>query len=105
MLAMIVALLVACIVDAAITICLVDAGHAEVNPLMGLLLARGVLPFFLGKYLLTAVGVVVLLVFKNHYLFGTPIRVGYVIPVLLGVYCILLAYQWHLLVRLGAGAA
>jgi len=105
MLAMIVTLLLACIADAAITICLVNAGHGELNPLMDVLLQRGVLTFFVGKYLLTAVGLVALLVFKNHFLFGTRFRVGYAIPVLLGVYTVLIAYQWHLIHYLTTAAA
>jgi len=103
LLAMIVTLLMACIADAAITLCLVDAGHAEANPLMNLLLQRGVMSFFVGKYMLTAIGVLALLVFKNHCLFGTRFRAGHAIPVLLGVYMVLIAYQWHLILHLRAG--
>ncbi len=103
MLALVVTLLAASITDAALTIRLVASGCTEINPLMGRLLQRGVLPFFIGKYLLTAVGLPVLLVFKNYYLFGTPFRVGYVIPVLVSMYLILIAYQLHLLDGLGIG--
>lgn len=104
MLAMIVTLLVACIADAAITLCLIDAGHAEFNPLMDLLLQRGVLPFLIGKYLLTAVGLPVILVLKNHYLFGTRFRVGHAIPALLAMYFVLIAYQVYLILHLGTSA-
>jgi hypothetical protein len=105
MLALVVTLLAASITDAAFTVRLVAHGCAEVNPLMGRLLDRGVLPFFIGKYLLTAVGLPVLLIFKNHYLFGTRFRVGYVIPVLVSLYLILIAYQLHLLDHLRIGHA
>jgi hypothetical protein len=97
MLALVVTLLAASITDAAFTVRLVAIGCTEVNPLMGRLLDRGVLPFFIVKYLLTALGLPVLLVFKNHYLFGTRFRVGYVIPVLVSMYLVLIAYQLHLL--------
>jgi hypothetical protein len=97
MLALVVALLAASVADASLTTWLVGKGCAEINPLMGHLLDRGVFPFFIGKYLLTALGLPVLLVFKNHYLFGTRFRVGYVIPVLVTVYLVLIAYQVHLI--------
>lgn len=104
MLALVVTLLAASITDAAFTVRLVANGCTEVNPLMGHLLDRGVLPFFIVKYLLTAVGLPVLLIFKNHYLFGTRFRVGHAIPVLVGLYLILIGYQLHLFDALGIGA-
>ena len=53
---------------------------------MNRLLEHGVLPFLLGKYLLTVIGLPVLLIFKNYYLFGTRVRVGYLIPLLVVLY-------------------
>ena len=96
-LAAIVTLLLMSIVDAVITIHLIPAGCCEVNPLMAALLDWGVLPFLVGKYVLTAAGLPVLLVFKNFTLFGTRFRVGYLIPVLVGLYVLLLIYQSALL--------
>jgi len=104
MLALIVALVAASIADAVLTTWLVGAGCAEINPLMGHLLERGVFPFFFGKYLLTVLGLPLLLVLKNHYLFGTRFRVGHVIPVLLTVYLILIVYQLHLIPGVGTGS-
>ena len=86
LLAFVLMLLVASIVDALLTIRLIEAGGDEINPLMGRLLTFGVLPFLLGKYVLTAVGLPLLVVFKNYYLFGTRFRVGYLFPVLLAMY-------------------
>ena len=42
-------------------------------------------------------GLPVLLVFKNYSLFGTRFRVGYLIPMFLGLYALLLVYQLSLL--------
>ena len=72
---------------------LVQSGGSELNPLMNRLLDHGVLPFLLGKYLLTVIGLPVLLIFKNHYLFGARIRVGYLIPFLVALYAVLIGYQ------------
>ena len=95
-LALILVLLLATLADGVITLYLVGADCEEVNPLMGYLLGRGMVPFLMGKYLLTAAGLPFLLVFKNHYLFGTPFRVGYLIPVFVFLYLVLLGYQLHL---------
>ncbi len=86
-------LLIASITDAVLTIQLIQAGGREINPLMARLLEHGVVPFMLGKYLLTVIGLPLLLVFKNFYLFGTRIRVGYLIPMFVAMYVLLIGYQ------------
>jgi hypothetical protein len=97
LLALIVALLVLSIVDAVITLELIDSGCDEINPLMAYLLERGPFAFLVGKFLLTAAGLPLLVVFKNFSLFGSRLRVGHLIPVLVGLYFVLLAYQVVLL--------
>jgi hypothetical protein len=92
-------LVIASLVDAVLTIRLIDAGGGELNPVMDRLLRHGVLPFLLGKYLLTVIGLPVLLIFKNYYLFGTRFRVGYVIPLTVILYAVLIAYQLVLMHR------
>jgi hypothetical protein len=96
-LVVILTLLFLSIVDALITIHLLPSGCGEVNPLMARLLDWGVLPFLVGKYILTAAGLPVLLVFKNFTLFGTRFRVGYLIPTLVALYVLLVVYQVALL--------
>ena len=86
-------LLITSLVDAILTIQLIEAGAKEINPLMDRLLERGVLPFLLGKYVLTVAGLPLLLIFKNHYLFGTRIRVGHLIPLIVALYLALIGYQ------------
>ena len=85
------------IVDAVITIHLLRSGCDEANPLMARLLEWGILPFLVGKYILTAAGLPLLLVIKNFTLFGTRFRVDYLLPVLVVLYVILLLYQVSLL--------
>ena len=92
-------LLMASIVDAVLTIQLIEAGAAEINPLMDRLLDHGILPFLLGKYLLTVAGLPLLLIFKNHYLFGTWFRIGYLIPAIVAMYAVLIGYQLVLMHR------
>jgi hypothetical protein len=86
-------LLAASIVDAVLTIHLLREGADEINPLMDHFLAHGVQRFLLIKYVLTAGGLPLLLIYQNHYLFGTRIRVGYLIPIAVAMYAVLIGYQ------------
>jgi hypothetical protein len=50
--------------------------------------------WFLGtKYVLTAVGLACLLVLRYYRLFGSRFRVGHLIPIITGLYVVLLGYQ------------
>lgn len=86
-------LLVLTLVDGLITVELLDHGCEEANPVMRFLLERGTWAFFAGKYLLTAVFLPVALVMNQYRLFGTRFRVGHFIPIVAGLYLILIAYQ------------
>jgi Domain of unknown function (DUF5658) len=96
-LAMIVGLLALTIADGVLTIELLDVNSEEVNPFMAHLLGRGHQTFLAGKYILTAAGLPFLVVFKNYRLFGTRFRVGYLFPAFIGLYVVLLSYQWSML--------
>jgi hypothetical protein len=86
------ALVAGSLIDAGLTIyILLDGGGAEVNPLMRCLLDRGIDTFVIGKYLVTVVGLPVLLIFNNHRVFG--MRVGRFIPVAVALYAVLISYQ------------
>jgi hypothetical protein len=92
-------LLVLTIVDGMITIALLDRGFEEANPVMRFLLDRGTGAFFIGKYVLTALFLPVALIMNRYRLFGTGFRVGHFIPVVTGLYVILIVYQiglWNL---------
>jgi hypothetical protein len=92
-----VSLLALTVVDGAITLLLLGAGSEEINPAMDYLLSRGPVHFLLGKYLLTCAGLPVLLIFRHFTLFRTRFRVGYLLPVFVGLYLVLLGYQVALL--------
>jgi len=90
-------LVLASLIDAGLTIYVLYGGGSEINPLMNYLLNHSVLTFVIGKYVLTVVGLPVLLIFQNHYLFGTRIRVGYLIPASVAMYTLLIGYQFILI--------
>jgi hypothetical protein len=96
-LALILTLLACTFLDGMLTLELMDINCAELNPAMRYLLSKGPVPFLLGKYVLTAAGLPVLLIFKNHRFLHTSFRVGYLIPVFVLSYLALISYQIHLL--------
>ena len=56
------------IVDALLTLYLIDNGSSELNPVMAYFLKFGPLAFVIAKYMLTSIGVVILLACKNVFL-------------------------------------
>jgi hypothetical protein len=63
--AAIAAILMLSVFDALLTLILISKGSSELNPVMAYFLSHGLLTFIVGKYLLTSVGVAILLIFKN----------------------------------------
>jgi hypothetical protein len=66
--AAIIAILMLSIFDALFTLILIENGSSELNPVMAYFLQHGLLPFIIAKYLLTSIGVVILLIFRNVFL-------------------------------------
>jgi hypothetical protein len=96
-LGLVVTLLGLTLADGVLTLELLDVNSVEANPLMQHLLTRGELIFLLGKYTMTAAGLPFLVVYKEHPLFGTRFRVGWLLHVFIGLYLLLLSYQMVLL--------
>lgn len=90
-------LLVLTLTDGILTMILIDICCEEANPVMAVLIERGPMAFILGKYLMTAVCLPVLLVFQHHRMFGTRFRVRHLFPAFVALYLLLLGYQIHLL--------
>ena len=85
-------LLVATLLDGVLTFRLMLAGAEEINPLMERLLSIDIKAFLLGKYVLTALGLLFFVFFKNFYI-GKRIRIGNLIPIVVVLYGILIVYQ------------
>lgn len=88
-------LLVFTIADGLLTLELLEAGCDEVNPVMRYLLSHSPAHFLLGKYLLAAAGLPVLV------LFGRRHKICYCLPTFVALYAGLVAYQVWLLQTLG----
>jgi hypothetical protein len=94
---MILSLLILTLTDGVLTMILIDLFCEEANPLMAVLIEHGPMTFVLGKYLMTAVCLPILLVFQHHRMFGTRFRVRHFFPIFIALYLSLLAYQLFLL--------
>jgi hypothetical protein len=85
------------LLDGVLTLVLIELRHEEANPLMAYLLDRGTLWFLLGKYVLTAVALTVLIILKDRRMFGTGYRVAVLLPTFVVLYAALTAGQLVLL--------
>jgi hypothetical protein len=92
--AAVLAIIVLCVADSLLTIEIVSRGGQELNPIMAYYLNQSPLLFFIIKYSLTCVALILMLSIKNHYIRGIRIRA----EVLLGSFLIVLALvvQWQL---------
>jgi len=61
----IVSILFLCVIDALLTLRLLNQGHYEINPIMAYFLKFGPYTFFIAKYLLTIIPAILLLMFGN----------------------------------------
>jgi len=103
MLACVLLLVAGSLVAAIFTWPLLGAGAEEVNPMMDIAIHHGAAAFLAVKYALTVVGLPLLLIFKNHFLFGTRVRVGHLIPAVAALYIFLIGYQIVLMRAHGIG--
>ncbi len=84
-----------CVLDAFLTLQILDRGGIELNPFMAFLLGLGTATFVYVKYLVTALAVIVILFHVNHRLFGLPVR--HLLPAFFFFYAALIGYEAFLL--------
>jgi hypothetical protein len=83
--------------DAMLTLYLIRNGAAEVNPVMNYFLRYGPLPFLAAKYLLTTASIVLLLIYKNVYIFGTKIRAKYLFIIIFFIFASVVIWELFLI--------
>lgn len=98
LLALTLAILACCCLDAAFTLTLLSLGAVELNPLMAGLIDRDIQAFVVAKFALTALGLV-FLVIRHNFRLVPGVRIGHVLPVLFAAYASLIAYEVALLAR------
>jgi hypothetical protein len=85
------------LLDAYLTLHLINQGAQELNPVMAFFLEFGHMPFLLVKYFLTAFGLVALLILKNCTLWGGRISARVVLLTIPFLYGLLIAYELFLI--------
>jgi hypothetical protein len=85
------------VADGLLTLLLVSGGAEELNYFMAYCLRLGPIPFVLVKYLLTAAGLVWLLIYKNYPFFYGRVRTRAIMIGLAIMYCALITYEMALL--------
>ncbi len=95
----VVLVLVLCVMDTYNTLTLLEHGGEELNPVMRVLIEYNVWVFFIAKYVVTALGLLVLVMHK-HFSFLKMIKTHWLVAACLVGYTILIIYEFVLLSRI-----
>ena len=90
-------ILVLSILDAALTLVVIQRGATELNPVMAYFLEHGTLTFIVAKYVLTSIGVVILLIFKNVFLTKIKIYTHSLFPCVILVFMAVITWELFLI--------
>jgi hypothetical protein len=96
-LAVILLIIILSIIDAILTLHLLDRGATELNPLMDYSLGHGPLTFFWVKYMLTSAALIIILTNKTAYLFNTKFQVKILFVVFLVPFVLVIHWELYLL--------
>jgi len=94
-LVLIISILLLCLLDALLTLVLLNHGGIELNPVMAVLIEKDATLFLTVKLTVTAVNLIVLLVHKNFLIFGW-LKLRYIMFSLFILYFILILYEVYL---------
>ena len=87
------AILILSITDAVLTLVIIQRGARELNPVMAYFLEHGTLTFIVAKYVLTSIGVLILLIFKNVFLTKIKIYTHSLFPCVIFVFITVVAWE------------
>ena len=93
----IVSILILCVVDAFLTLFLLNHGAYETNPVMAFFLKFGPLTFFISKYLLTIIPVIILLIFRNTVVRVIKLSARSVLYVIVVFYLAVVGWELYLI--------
>jgi len=85
-------ILLLCVLDAYYTLKILQEGGKELNPFMLLIMDKNPVLALVIKYLITAGGIGILIIFKNFVVFGR-VRVSSLIPVVFLIYLFLVVFE------------
>lgn len=98
--AAIAAILMLSITDALLTLILIANGSSELNPVMAYFLQHSLLHFIIAKYMLTSIGVVVLLIFKNVFLNRIRIYTHSLFSAVIFAFAAVVVWEIYLIIRI-----
>ena len=85
------------ILDAVLTLVVIQRGARELNPVMAYFLERGTPTFIIAKYILTSIGVLILLIFKNVFLTKLKIYTHSLFPCVIFVFLTVIVWELFLI--------
>jgi hypothetical protein len=95
--AAIVAILFLSVLDAMLTLHLIEGGSKELNPVMSYFLKYGPLVFLVAKYFLTCTGVIVLLLFRNAFLKRSTTHTQHLFSYIIGAFSTVIVWELFLI--------
>jgi len=90
-------ILILSVLDAVLTLIVIQRGAKELNPVMAYFLEHGTSTFIVAKYILTSVGVLILLIFKNVFLTRLKIYTHSLFPCVIFVFITVIAWELFLI--------
>jgi len=90
-------ILILSILDAVLTLVVIQRGATELNPVMAYFLEHGTPTFIVAKYVLTSIGVLILLIFKNVFLTKIKIYTHSLFPCIILVFMAVIAWELFLI--------
>ncbi len=98
--AAITAILMLSVTDGLLTLILIANGSSELNPVMAYFLQHSLLHFIIAKYILTSIGVVVLLIFKNVFLSRVRIYTHSLFSAVIVAFAAVVVWEIYLIMRI-----
>lgn len=95
--AAIVAILLLSVLDALLTLYLLDNGSMELNPVMSFFIKYGPFVFMMAKYFLTCLGVIILLLFRNVLRKRSITHTQHVFSYTIGAFTTVIAWELYLI--------
>jgi hypothetical protein len=95
--AAIVAILLLSVLDALLTLYLLDNGLTELNPVMSFFIKYGPFVFMMAKYFLTCVGVIILLLFRNVLGKRSITHTQHLFSYIIGAFTTVVAWELYLI--------
>jgi len=95
--AAIVAILFLSVLDALLTLHLIECGSTELNPVMSYFLKYGPIVFMVAKYFLTCIGIIILLLFRNAILKRSITHTRHLFSYIIGAFSTVIVWELFLI--------